>query len=133
MKVLRRGHGNYSHNPEYPVLEFMENNNAEKKLERVAREAKTGVAGPDKNSVTGKRPLTCDDAALPMKKLCDHGKKSGRFNLRFQFEECWASDKGCDDIVARQWVGNGTGDVVSLVLSNIDGCAWNLHSWNIAY
>ncbi|KAL5782492.1 hypothetical protein ACOSP7_007521 [Xanthoceras sorbifolium] len=35
---------------------------------------------------------------------------------RFHFEEWWASDPDCEDIVKRLWGGSGAGDEVSLLL-----------------
>ncbi|KAL5825769.1 hypothetical protein ACOSQ3_021832 [Xanthoceras sorbifolium] len=48
-------------------------------------------------------------------------QKSGNSiqGLRFHFEEWWANDQDCEEIVSRMWRGNEAGDEVSLLLSKL--------------
>ncbi|KAI9162305.1 hypothetical protein LWI28_025973 [Acer negundo] len=57
----------------------------------------------------------------------------GRFRRgrRFFFEECWASDRECKDIVLASWKLAEDCDGLRLVIRNIEACKRNLSSWNI--
>ncbi|KAL5743953.1 hypothetical protein ACOSP7_026818 [Xanthoceras sorbifolium] len=48
---------------------------------------------------------------------------------RFQFEECWANDRTCMDIVEQTWQYNGMCDASSTIQQSISACSSQLQNW----
>ncbi|KAK3188546.1 hypothetical protein Dsin_028107 [Dipteronia sinensis] len=52
-------------------------------------------------------------------------------NKRFYFEECWAQDHECQDIVNNSWLVDTGGNNTDVILKNIGSCGMQLKAWNI--
>ncbi|KAL5769658.1 hypothetical protein ACOSP7_013812 [Xanthoceras sorbifolium] len=55
---------------------------------------------------------------------------SKRGSKRFLFEECWAADEGCDNIIKSTWNQNCNNNISESVLSNLSACSKKLQLWN---
>ncbi|KAK2661511.1 hypothetical protein Ddye_000085 [Dipteronia dyeriana] len=59
-----------------------------------------------------------------------HGGDSGH-KRRFYFEECWADDEECQEIVSSVWEDSVQRGNLSKVLDNIRKCGNLLNTWNM--
>ncbi|KAK3212709.1 hypothetical protein Dsin_017415 [Dipteronia sinensis] len=67
------------------------------------------------------------DRASETHPIDNRDQKSGG---RFYFEECWASEQECADIVLSSWQVGASTNSVDSILRNIKACGQNLFWWN---